>query len=77
MKKTNKIILLFNCPFVEGFVHKYCLEEIIELGYSLTIADLSNVLEKKYSNKTTANLAVTKEFVIIKFNTYKGIAKFI
>ena len=77
MKKTNKIILLFNCPFVEGFVHKYCLEEIIELGYSLTIADLSNVLEKKYSNKTTANLAVTKDFEIIKFNTYKGIAKFI
>lgn len=77
MKRTNNIILLFNCPFVEGFIHKYCLEEIIDLGYSLIIADLSRVLEKKYSENTTANLAATNDFSIKNFDSYKEIECFI
>lgn len=74
---NKKIVMLFNCPVVEGFIKKYCLDEIVALGYDFRVIDLSSVLEKEYEKNTKANVSFPTKFPIIKFYTYKEVKNFI
>lgn len=77
MQNDKKIIFLFNCPFVRSFVNKYCLWELISLGFSVLIFDLSKVLEPEYNKSTTAKLSEDTRFEIIIMQSYKQIESYI
>lgn len=77
MQNDKKVVLLFNCPFVVSYVNKYCLWELVSLGFSVSILDLSRVLEPEYSKSTTANISKDSRFEIVIMKSYQQIESYI
>ena len=77
MDKNKKLVFLFITPFLDAFINKYCLWELIELEYRVVIIDLSKILENKYYNSTSARVAKDTRFEIIQIGHMKQLEKFI
>ena len=75
--EKKKIIMLFNCPFLDSFIQKYCLNEIIKLNYELIVVDLSNVLERNYKNATKGTFGRNADFQILDLKNYSEVELFI
>lgn len=62
MCENQKIIFLYESPFVEAFVNKYCLWELALLGKPVLILDLSEVVDPEYGRKTSAKVSLDDRF---------------
>lgn len=77
MQRDKKIIFLFNCPFLESYVNKYCLWELPSLGYFVSVLDLSRVLEPEYNKNTSAEISDDVRFEILIMESYHQIEEYI
>lgn len=77
MNKYSELVFLFVTPALDGDIKKYSLDEIAELGYKLTIADLTPCLEPKTEKLVTKQRLKDENFAVHTLRTKSEIFDFI
>lgn len=73
----KNILFFLNCPVPEAFVKKYCLSELISLGYKVSIVDISLVVAPVYSRNASIQPIQDESFEVLTCCTQKEIDKLI
>lgn len=73
----KNLLFFFNCPVPEAFIKKYCLSELIFLGYRVSIVDISPVVASVYSKNASIQPIQDERFEVLTCHTQKEIDKLI
>lgn len=77
MERDKRLVFLYRVPFIESFVNKYSLWELVDLGYRVDILDLSSLLEPAIGSQNSAKLSQDKRFNIYSYTNFWEVEDYI